>query len=115
MPELAPRSSARIVARGDECVVVGTDRHVGVLPTECEKGTSLDRPPLTAAAERLGRLSRRSTLHCLGAGLAAAALRSGPAMRFAAAQTGPLPDLTGVAPLPLTDERLATFEAYVAA
>ena len=93
----------------------------------------MDRAHLTALAERLGdRRSRRSTLRCLGAGLAAAALRSGPAMRFAAAQVetptagppatpgaaaqaGPLPDLTGVAPLPLTGERLATFEAYVAA
>lgn len=93
----------------------------------------MDHPHLTATAERLGdRLSRRSTLGFLGAGLAAIALRSGPATRFAAAQAetptaglpatppiaapaGPLPDLTGVAPLPLTDERLATFEAYIAA
>jgi CubicO group peptidase (beta-lactamase class C family) len=64
--------------------------------------------------------------------LAAAAGQSGPAARFAAAQVetptagpsatpgvaaqaGPLPDLTGVAPLPLTGKRLATFEAFVAA
>jgi CubicO group peptidase (beta-lactamase class C family) len=77
------------------------------------------------------RLSRRATLRCLGAGLAIAALRSGSAARFAAAQVetltagppatpgaaqaSPLPDLTGVELLPLTGERRATFEAYVAA
>lgn len=32
----------------------------------------------------------------------------------ASPQAQPLPDLTGVAPLPLTGERLATFEAYLA-
>jgi CubicO group peptidase (beta-lactamase class C family) len=90
----------------------------------------MDRLHLTPSVERLGgRLSRRSTLRCLGAGLGVAALRSGPAARFAraqvetpsappatpgATQAGPLPDLTGVAPLPLTGERLATLEAYVA-
>jgi CubicO group peptidase (beta-lactamase class C family) len=76
----------------------------------------MDRRHPTAAAKRHGaRLSRRSTLRCLGSGLAVAALRSDPAVRFASAQAEPLPDLTGVAPLPLTGERLATFEAFVAA
>ena len=91
----------------------------------------MDRLHLMPSVERLGgRLSRRSTLRSLGAGLGVAALRFGPAARSAtaqvempsappatpgASQAGPLPDLTGVAPLPLTDERLATFEAYVAA
>ena len=121
-----------MVSRGDECVVVNTDRRVRVLPTERGKGMSMDRPHVTASAERFGgRFSRRSTLRCVAAGLAVAALRSGPAARSTAAQVetptagppatpgaapaGPLPDLTGVAPLPLTGERLATFEAYVAA
>jgi CubicO group peptidase (beta-lactamase class C family) len=76
-----------------------------------------------------GRLSRRSTLRGLGAGLAATALRSRPGAGFAAQDATPaapratpsavqadsLPDLTGVSPRPLTGERLATFEAYVAA
>ena len=68
-----------------------------------------------------GRLSRRAALRA--AGLAAASLAAGGARIPAAAQdatpagTPPasvLPDLTGVAPLPLTDERRAQFEAYVA-
>ena len=94
----------------------------------------MDRRHASPGADWLrSRLSRRSTLlRCLAVGLAAAALRSGPAARFAAAQLEPpvelppatpaatsqtqaVPDLTGVTPLPLTGERLATFEAYIAA
>jgi CubicO group peptidase (beta-lactamase class C family) len=54
---------------------------------------------------------------CLGAGCAAVqdAKPAAPSATPGAAQDGPLPDLTGVAPLPLTGARLATFEAYVAA
>jgi CubicO group peptidase (beta-lactamase class C family) len=76
---------------------------------------------------RLGdsqRFSRRATLRAT-AGLATSALfAAGFTRKLAAAQEttpaatsdqGTLPDLTGVAPLPLTGERLATFEAYVAA
>jgi CubicO group peptidase (beta-lactamase class C family) len=69
-------------------------------------------------------------LQGLAVGLAAAALRPGPGARSGAAQVeppaappatsaaatpaSPGPDLTAVAPRPLTGERLATFEAYVA-
>jgi CubicO group peptidase (beta-lactamase class C family) len=68
-----------------------------------------------------GRLSRRAALRA--AGLAAASLAAGGARIPTAAQDATpagttrasvLPDLTGVAPLPLTDERRAQFEAYVA-
>jgi CubicO group peptidase (beta-lactamase class C family) len=70
-------------------------------------------------------LSRRAALRAGAASLAASALvTAGLGRRPTMAQdatpgasppSGPVPDLSGVAPLPLTGERLATFEAYVAA
>jgi CubicO group peptidase (beta-lactamase class C family) len=71
------------------------------------------------------RDSRRAVLRAGGAALAASALSAAglawtaPAAHRAAQaatpQAGEMPDLAGVTPLPLTGERLATFEAYVAA
>ena len=71
------------------------------------------------------RVSRRAALRTGAAGLAASALlAAGFGWRPTAAQdatpgasppSGPMPDLSGVAPLPLTGERLAAFEAYTAA
>lgn len=67
------------------------------------------------------RYSRRAALQATAAGVAASAFVPGGAgLAPAAAQdatpaSGDFPDLTGVAPLPLTGTRLATFEAYVAA
>ncbi len=64
------------------------------------------------------RMSRRTTLRA--AGIAAASVvvtglgRQPAAARDATPEAGALPDLTGVAPLPLTGEHLATFEAHVA-
>src|SRR5690349_9131514 len=97
------------------------------------KGTRMDRSRSTSSVVLPGRpRSRRSTLRCLGVGLAAAALSpAGRSAWTAAAQletpaaeppatpvvppANPIPNLTGVAPLPLTGARLAAFEAYVAA
>jgi CubicO group peptidase (beta-lactamase class C family) len=68
--------------------------------------------------------SRRATLRATAGVAASALLAAGFTQKLAAAQEttpaatadqGGPPDLTGVAPLPLTGERLATFEAYVAA
>ena len=74
------------------------------------------RLSLTVMAERRNdRLSRRSALRGLAAGLAAAAVCPVTSPRFAAAQTDPPPDLTGVKPLPLSGERLAEFAAFIAA
>ena len=77
------------------------------------------------------RLSRRTALRAGAASLAAATLVAADLARPTRAQdatpepppptadatpaTESVPDLTGVAPLPLTGERLAAFEAYVAA
>jgi CubicO group peptidase (beta-lactamase class C family) len=69
------------------------------------------------------RFSRRATLRATAGVAASTLLAAGFTQKLAAAQDatpaatsdqGALPDLTGVAPLPLTGERLATFEAYVA-
>ncbi len=70
-------------------------------------------------------VSRRTALRAGASGLAISALTAAGVGRLpAAAQDATpasslpseaMPDLTGVAPLPLTGERLATFEAYVAA
>jgi CubicO group peptidase (beta-lactamase class C family) len=70
------------------------------------------------------RVSRRTALQAGAAGLTASALvAAGFGRRPTSAQeatpgasptSGTMPDLTGVAPLPLTGERLAAFEAYVA-
>ncbi len=72
------------------------------------------------------RVSRRTALRAGAAGLTTSALvaagfgRSSTAAEdatttpTASPTSGTMPDLTGVAPLPLTGERLAAFEAYVA-
>ncbi len=82
----------------------------------------MDRPHVSPWTELVGgQLSRRSTLRGLVAGLAAAALSPAvPAPRPSMAQVATpaadaFPDLSGVAPLPLTGARLATFESYIAA
>ena len=70
------------------------------------------------------RVSRRTALRAGAAGLTISALAAGFGRQPTAAQdatpassppSDAMPDLTGVAPLPLTGERLATFEAYIAA
>lgn len=65
------------------------------------------------------RFSRRSTLRAGGiAALALATRGRNQAVTLAQEATPPaggVSDLTGVAPLPLTGERLATYEAYLAA
>ncbi len=69
------------------------------------------------------RISRRTTLHAAGiaaASLVATRLDLKPtsaqgATPAAAVEPGPMPDLRGVAPIRLTGERYATFQAYVAA
>src|SRR5690349_1106479 len=70
------------------------------------------------------RLSRRAVLRTGAAGLAATLVAAGLARGGTAAQdatpsaspeAGVVPDLTEVTPLPLSGERLATFEAYIAA
>lgn len=70
------------------------------------------------------RYSRRTALQATIPAMAAAFVTPGLGPAVAAAQdatpapppdSGTFPDLTGVQPLPLTGERLATFEAYVAA
>lgn len=71
-------------------------------------------------------VSRRTALRAGVAGLTISALVAGFGRRSAAAEdaaatpkasptSGTMPDLSGVAPLPLTSERLATFEVFVAA
>jgi CubicO group peptidase (beta-lactamase class C family) len=69
------------------------------------------------------RLSRRAALHA-AVGLAASTWAAGvlpastsarDATPAASPEPGALPNLTGVMPLPLTGERLATFEAFIAA
>jgi CubicO group peptidase (beta-lactamase class C family) len=69
------------------------------------------------------RFSRRATLRAAGmaaatmvtAGLTQKSTAAQEATPAATAEESVLPDLTGVTPLPLTGERLATFEAFVAA
>jgi CubicO group peptidase (beta-lactamase class C family) len=70
------------------------------------------------------RVSRRTALRAGAAGLTISALAAGSGRQSTLAQDATpgaspssevMQDLTGVAPLPLTGERLATFEAYVVA
>jgi CubicO group peptidase (beta-lactamase class C family) len=71
------------------------------------------------------RISRRAALRAGAAGLTISALTAAGLGRLpataqeatpdASPASGTMPDLTGVTPLSLTGERLATFEAYVAA
>jgi len=71
------------------------------------------------------RVSRRTALRAGAAGLTISALAAAgfgrqptAAQEATPASSSPsdaMPDLTGIAPLPLTGERLATFEAYIAA
>ena len=65
------------------------------------------------------KLSRRQAITRGGAALAAGALVAGLGQTVrsqdATLQASPVPDLTGVSPLSLADERLVAFDAYVAA
>ena len=95
------------------------DRCVSTLATA---GTRRQRPCDCQRAPR--RFSRRATLQAAAGMIASALVTAGFVQRPIAAQEATpavtpqaqaLADLTGVTPLPLTGERLATFEAYVAA
>lgn len=86
---------------------------------EHERRTRVSSQPTCRCQRGRRRFSRRATLRA-AAGVAATALVPGEftPSRVSAQDATPapdgVPDLSGVPPLPLTGERLATFEAYVA-